>query len=330
MHEIREKLLFKLCRTFNNDELKIILDQVDDVLLDYDIKPSARLPMVWDDETYIIKYFEAKMIEGLSDETIKTYRSEIKDFIINIDKPLREMTTQDITEYFINLRKRRNISDCNLNHRLSVLKSLYQWMYENDYIEKNPCLGIRRIKYKKGCRQPLTPQELDRIRYACRNNLRNTALIEFMYSTGCRVNEVRHIKISDIDFFNKEVVVLGKGNKERTVYISAQAENAIKRYLETRNNKNEYLFAHSRDLGNRPMDSDTIRSIFKQIGCSAGLDRNLKPHEMRHTTATDALKRGMPVEEVQMLLGHSRIDTTMIYAKVDATRLKIDHKRCFS
>lgn len=330
MHEIREKLLFKLCRTFNNDELKIILDQVDDVLMDYDIKPSSRLPMMWNDEAYILKYFESKMVEGVSEETLKTYKSEIKDFIANIDKPLHEMTTQDIMDYFIQLRRRRTVSDANIDHRRTVIKNLYQWMYENDHIQKNPCLGIKRIKYQKGCRQPLSSRELEQIRYACRNNPRDAALIEFMYSTGCRINEVRHIKVADVDFYNKEVKVIGKGGKERTVFINAQAENAIKRYLESRKNKSEYLFAHTRNMGNRPMDSDTIRKVFKDISEAAGLDRTLKPHEMRHTTATDALQKGMPIEEVQMLLGHSRIDTTMIYARVDTTRLKIDHKKCFS
>ena len=330
MHEIRERLIFKLCRTFDNDEIQIILDQVESILMDYTVKPKSTLPIVWNDDTYIIKYFEAKQVEGVSAETIKTYKSELRDFMANIHKPLREMTTQDIMDYFVDLRRRRNVTDANLDHRRTVIKNLFQWMYENDHIQKNPCLGIKRIKYQKGCRQPLSSRELEQIRYACRNNPRNAALVEFMYSTGCRINEVRNIKITDIDFYNKEVKVIGKGNKERTVFINAQAENAIKRYLETRKNKSEYLFAHTRNMGNRPMDTDTIRKVFKDISKAAGLDRVLKPHEMRHTTATDALQKGMPIEEVQMLLGHSRIDTTMIYAKVDTSRLKLDHKKCFS
>lgn len=330
MHKFREKLIFKLCRTFNNEEVQFILDQIDSVLTDYELREKVSLPSVGDDGVFLQRFLEAKHIEGMSKTSAKVYVSELKDFYRNIAAPITLVSSQNIRDYLIALKTERNVSDRSLEHRRIVLNSFYSWMYENDYVTKNPCQRVKRIKYRKTTRQPLTAKEMEQVRYVCRNDLRSTALVEFMYSTGCRISEVCGVRISDIDFYNKEVRVVGKGNKERIVYLNTAAEIAIKRYLNDRKINTDYLFTQTRSRGNVPVSTDAVRYTFRKIGEAAGLERVLHPHDIRHTTATDALTRGMPIEDVQSYLGHSRLDTTMIYVKLDKQRVKANHKKCFS
>lgn len=330
MQKFREALIFKLCRTFTNEEVQTILDQVDAVLVDYELKAKEVLPAVGSEELYAKKYFETKHMEGMSKASLKVYASELKDFYKKVGKPLISVTTQDIRDYLIMKKTNENTSDRSLEHRRVAINSFYEWMEDNHYVERNPAKGLKRIKFRKTVRQPLSSKELDQIRYVCRNNLRSAALIEFAYSTGCRISEINNVKISDIDFYSKEVKVLGKGNKERIVYLNTAAENAIKRYLDNRKIESEYLFTHVKNMENDQISTDALRDIFKEIGEKAGLNRVLHPHDMRHTTATDALKRGMPVEDVQSYLGHTKLDTTMIYIKLDKQRVKINHQKCFS
>jgi len=330
MHKIREQLILKLCRTFNNEEIEFILNQVDAVLMDYDLKEKNRYPVVSANSDILLRFFEAKRIGGMSIESIKVYKSELKDYVSFVGVPIILATSQNIMDYFVGLRKRRNISDRSLEHRRIVINSLYTWLYENEYIQKNPCLKIQKIKFRKNVRLPLTSKELEQIRYACRNSIRESAILEFLYSTGCRVSELCRVKISDIDFYNKEVKVLGKGNKERIVYLNVIAENAIRRYLDTRKVDTDWLFTQKKNRGNAPLDTDSVRYAMKEIERISKLERSLSPHIIRHTTATDLIKKGMPVEDVQYYLGHTKIDTTMDYIKMDRRRVKANFEKCFA
>lgn len=330
MHNFREALIFKLCRTFNNDEVQTILDQVESVLVDYELRPKETHLSVSNGDEIIKDYFKAKLIEGTSKTSIKVYASEIRNFCQNIDNSILYVSTQEIRDYFFKLKEQHEVSDCSLEHRRLVINNLYEWMVDNKYIQENPCKGISHIKYRTVERQPLTPKELEKVRYACRNKARDAALIEFMFSTGCRVAEISRIKLTDVDFYTKEVNVVGKGNKERTVYLNDAAIESIRRYLETRKHKSEYLFTGERNTGGNPLSTDAIRDSLRDIGKRAGLSRPLRPHDMRHTTATYAIRRGMPIEDVQSYLGHSRLDTTMIYVKLDKSRVKQNHQKCFA
>ena len=330
MHKIREQLIFKLNQTFNNEEIQIILTQVEAVLADYEIRERATLPDITDRLYFIHKYFEVKKLEGMSKTSLKTYRSVLEDFGLNMPKPLTLVTTQEIVDYLVFLQEVRRIGQCSIDQRRIIIHTFYAWMQDNGFIEKNPCSIIKRIRYVKHERQPLSADEIDNVRFACRNDVRDAALIEFLFCTGCRVSELVNVKVSDIDFYNSELKVIGKGNKERTVYLNAAAKSAITRYLDEKKKPTTYLFSSERYKGDDPLSTDAIRGTLRKIGERAKLGRVLHPHDMRHTTATYARDHGVPVEDIQSYLGHSKLDTTMIYIKLDKTRVKQNVQRCFA
>lgn len=329
MQKIREELILKLCRTFSNDEINLILDQLDGVLLNYTVQEKSGLPACSDNFTILEKFFKAKIIEGMSMNSIKTYTSILKDYCRLVGKPIIYVTAQDIRNYLGYIKDTRNISGCSLEHRRNVINSLYLWLLREGYITANPCFKVNRIKYEKKLREPLTHEQMNAIRYACRNNLRDAALVEFMYSSGCRVSEVVGIKLTDIDFNRNRVKVKGKGNKNDYVPMSADAKSMIIRYLNSRTNNTDYLFSHNKKLGNKPMTTDSIRDIYIKLAKKAGLDIKIFPHKIRHTTATHLLEGGMKVENVQKILRHSDIGTTMIYADVNQDIVEMEYKRCF-
>lgn len=193
------------------------------------------------------------------------------------------------------------------------------------YISHNPCKQIHPIKYEAKLREPLTGVEMELIRDACQTR-REKAIIETFYSTGCRVSELAILKKTDVDFRKGEVHLFGKGSKHRISYINAKAEVALKKYLFPRSDDCPALFVTDRSPV-RALKKEGIESIVRKIGERSGIERRVYPHLIRHTTATDALERGMNVAEVQKILGHEKLDTTMIYAKVCQDNVKYDHKR---
>lgn len=329
MSKLHEALIMRLCRTFSNDDIQFILDQLDSVLVDYDIIEHNHSLTVTNESDYIKLFFKQKLLEGKSKNTIKTYKSHLKDFLMNIDKPIMTVTTRDIRYHLADAEQRLNYSKSTLEDRRSALSSFYKWLKEEHYIQENPVDPIHRIKFEKNKRKPYTQEQMEKIRYACRNNARNTALIEFLYSTGCRVSEVVSIKVDDVDWENGEVIVTGKGNKSRPVYLNVRAQLALKRYLKGRHNQTDYLFSSTRRLGNKPIDKSSLEKICKQMGYEAGINRKLRPHEVRHTFATDALEKGVPIEDVQVMLGHERMETTLIYTKINQNKVHLEHKKAF-
>lgn len=329
MSKIHEALIMRLCRTFSNEDIKFILDQLDAVLLEYDVREKEHGLSVRDESEYFKLFFNQKLLEGKSVQTIRTYKCHLKDFYTNVEKSILEMTSQDIRYHLSEVENRRNLSKSALEDRRNVINSFYKWLKEEGYISVNPVQAVHAIKFEKNKRKPYSQEQMEKLRYACRNDTRSAALLEFLYSTGCRVSEIVNIKVKDVDFKSGEVIVTGKGNKRRPVYLSTRAEEALKRYLKTRVNKTDYLFSHKKRIGNKPLTSDGIRYIFEQIGCEADIIRKFRPHELRHTFATDALGKGVPIEDVQVMLGHERVETTLIYAKIDRTNVKMEHKKCF-
>lgn len=227
-------------------------------------------------------------------------------------------------------RNKRNDADLLEDEKKNVmgrkgigkLAALY---LSNNYISKNPCKQIHPIKYEAKLREPLTGVEMELIRDACQTR-REKAIIETFYSTGCRVSELAILKKTDVDFRKGEVHLFGKGSKHRISYINAKAEVALKKYLFSRSDDCPALFVTDRSPV-RALKKEGIESIVRKIGERSGIERRVYPHLIRHTTATDALERGMNVAEVQKILGHEKLDTTMIYAKVCQDNVKYDHKR---
>ena len=203
--------------------------------------------------------------------------------------------------------------------------AFFEWAAGEGYIEKNPCRPIKNIKYERIQKKPLTDIELERVRQACKT-VREKALVEFLYSTGARVTEACTVKISDIDFVKGEVVVLGKGNKYRKTYLNARSKILLMQYLNSRDDDSEYLFVGERKP-HMQLKKAAVEKILRGIGELAEMDRPLTPHLFRHTLATILLQRGTPITEVQKILGHVNINTTMIYAKVSDDDVKTSHMK---
>lgn len=202
----------------------------------------------------------------------------------------------------------------------------FGWAHKEEYITHNPATSIKPIKHEVKERQVLTQLELEYLRKAYKT-ARQKAILEFLYSTGCRVSELTLVKKSDIDWKENTVHLFGKGQKHRTSFINAKAEVAIKDYLASRFDESEYLFVSER-MPIHPLQKSSIEKIIRELAAASDVTKHVTPHILRHTCATQALESGMPVEDVSKLLGHSQINTTMIYAKASLDKVQNEHRRC--
>ena len=271
-------------------------------------------------------YFVTRKIEGMSMKSLELYNLVLKDFFFKLNKEICKISTNDIRVYLYKNQQERNLSNSTLDTKRTIIHAFFEWAANEGYIGSNPCRNIKPIKYERPKRKPLTGIELEKVRNAC-DNLKDKALLELFYSTGCRVTEMERLDISDIDFQTKEVLLFGKGDKHRISYLNAKAEIAIKNYLDSRNDNEEALFVSDRKPYGR-LKKPAIEKRIRVLGEKSGIGRRLYPHLIRHTTATDGLDRGMPVEEVQQILGHVNIATTMIYAEVSRANVKNNHRKC--
>lgn len=271
-------------------------------------------------------YFVTRKIEGMSMKSLELYNLVLKDFFIKLNKEICKISTNDIRVYLYKNQQERNLSNSTLDTKRTIIHAFFEWAANEGYIGSNPCRNIKPIKYERPKRKPLTGIELEKVRNAC-DNLKDKALLELFYSTGCRVTEMERLDISDIDFQTKEVLLFGKGDKHRISYLNAKAEIAIRNYLDSRKDNEEALFVSDRKPYGR-LKKPAIEKRIRVLGEKSGIGRRLYPHLIRHTTATDGLDRGMPVEEVQQILGHVNIATTMIYAEVSRANVKNNHRKC--
>lgn len=313
---------------FDEDTLRKIFKKLTVFVNGYEIKPvetSVALYVDYIPECYQT-YFVTRKIEGMSMKSLEMYDLYLKDFFRQVHKPFKAITTNDIRVYLYNVQTQRGISNRSLDCRRTVINAFFEWCCNEEYINRNPCRNIKKIKFEEKERKPLSAIELEELRNAC-TSIRDKALVEFMYSTGCRVSEVVNMNKADVNFETKEVVLFGKGNKHRTAYLNAKAELALKSYLEIRTDDNESLFVSDRKPHKR-LSKFGIEKRIGQLGELAGIERRVFPHLIRHTTASDGLNRGMGIEEVQAILGHESIATTMIYAKVSKNNVKLHHTKC--
>lgn len=313
---------------FDEDTLRKIFKKLTVFVNGYEIKPvetSVALYVDYIPECYQT-YFVTRKIEGMSMKSLEMYDLYLKDFFRQVHKPFKAITTNDIRVYLYNVQTQRGISNRSLDCRRTVINAFFEWCCNEEYINRNPCRNIKKIKFEEKERKPLSAIELEELRNAC-TSIRDKALVEFMYSTGCRVSEVVNMNKTDVNFENKEVVLFGKGNKHRTAYLNAKAELALKSYLEIRTDDNKALFVSDRKPHKR-LSKFGIEKRIGQLGELAGIERRVFPHLIRHTTASDGLNRGMGIEEVQAILGHESIATTMIYAKVSKNNVKLHHTKC--
>lgn len=269
-------------------------------------------------------YLVTKKIEGRSPKTLNLYKIVLEDMLRAIHKDIAKITTNDLRLYLYSIKDQRNISDRTLDHRRQIISCFFTWCYEEKYIPDNPAIALSPIKFEVKPRTPLSDTQMERLRDAC-STARDKAILEVFYSTGCRCSELTNLKRDDVNLITREVRLYGKGRKHRNSYINARAEIALRRYLAERNDYQEWLFVSDRQPHNQ-MKNSGIEKIIHDLGERAGI-RDVYPHRIRHTFATDALNRGMPVTDLQLLMGHERIDTTTIYAKASQLSMSTNHHK---
>lgn len=273
---------------------------------------------------YLKLFLDAKKIEGCSERTVQYYRTTIERFFISITAPIRKVTTEQIRHYLVDYQQINNCSKVTVDNVRRNISSFFSWLEEEDYILKSPMKRIHKIKTKQQVKETISDEAIEQLRDNC-NCIRDLAIIDLLYSTGIRVGELVNLDISDIDFDARECVVFGKGDKERKVYFDAKAKIHLQDYLSSRKDNNPALFVTL----DSPFDRLKISGVeirMRKLGKSLNMEK-IHPHKFRRTMATRAIDKGMPIEQVQKLLGHSQIDTTMQYAIVNQTNVKISHQK---
>ena len=272
----------------------------------------------------IDKFISAKEIEGCSKRTTKYYESTLLKMNSKLDKEITHMTTDDLRTYLTDYQKINNCSKASVDNIRRNLSSFFSWLEEENYILKSPMKRIHKIKTDKVIKETYSDETLELLRDNC-NNLRDLAIIDILASTGMRVGELVKLNINDIDFENRECVVFGKGNKERPVYFDARTKIHLKNYLNSRTDGNPALFV-SLDAPYDRLKISGVEIRLRQLGRRLGIQK-VHPHKFRRTVATKAIDKGMPIEQVQKLLGHIKIDTTMEYAMVNQSNVKNSHRK---
>ena len=275
-------------------------------------------------DEFLKMFLDAKRIEGCSDRTIKYYRVTIEHLLKNVVSPIRKITTEMMRAYLVDYQKINNCGKTTVDNIRRNISSFFSWLEEEDYILKSPMRRIHKIKTQKTVKNIISDEEIEKLRDNCKN-IRDTAMIDLLYSTGIRVGELVKLNIEDIDFSERECVVFGKGDKERRVYFDAKSKIHLKNYIESRKDNNPALFV----TVNAPYDRLKISGVeirIRELGRMLNLEK-VHPHKFRRTMATRAIDKGMPIEQVQKILGHSQIDTTMQYAIVNQNNVKASHRK---
>lgn len=279
------------------------------------------------DQDFLRMFLDAKQIEGCSERTIRYYQTTVEHLISQIDTGVRRVTTEEIREYLSNYQKRNNCSNVTIDNVRRNISSFFSWLEEEDYILKSPMKRIHKIKTKTVVKGTISDEGIEKLRDNCKEK-RDLAIIDLLYSTGIRVGELVNLNIDDIDLEGRECIVYGKGDKERRVYFDAKAKVHLKEYIETRKDENDALFVTL----DAPYDRLKISGVeirLRKLGRELELER-IHPHKFRRSMATRAIDKGMPIEQVQKILGHSQIDTTMQYAMVNQNNVKTSHQKYMS
>ena len=283
-------------------------------LVEIDEKPFALLR----------RFIATKRLEGRSENTILQYQLHLGKMIIAISKDLDKITTYDIRFYLADYKERRKVSNLTLDNMRRCISSFFNWLNNEGYIKKNPSAAVKKISYKKTVKKPYSQEELEKLRWKC-DNLRDLAMVEFLYASGCRVSEVAALNINDIDFLSRTAIVLGKGNKQRTIYLTESAALHLNNYLISRKDCNPALFVSLKSPYKR-IGKNGIEAMLRRLGQSAGISK-VHPHRYRRTLATNMLDRGAHIQDVQKILGHEDIRTTEIYCYVTDSNIRYTYNK---
>lgn len=300
-------------------DMSIMLSAVSDVLQRYDIALSSSVGEYNAD--LFDAWINALAVQNRSEKTIERYKYIVNRMLKDVNVPIRNITVYHLRSW-IAKEKSRGIADSTLEGQRQIFSSFFGWLWREGLIEMNPVLNLGAIKVAKKVREAYKPIDIERLKSTC-SSQRNLAIIMFLLSTGCRIGEIVGLNRDDINFANNEVVVLGKGNKERTVFFDDVTSMHLKKYLDSRKDDSLPLFVGKR--GER-LQPGGVRIMLKTLAKEAGVD-NVHPHKFRRTFATMLISHGMPIQEVASILGHEKLDTTMRYIALDKTAVKNSYKR---
>ena len=275
-------------------------------------------------DQYLKLYLNILELEGYSKNTIKVYKNVLSKLFFTLNKNISEITINDIRNYLSDYKQKNGISNKTLSNYQHYISAYFKWLYKEGYLDKNPCENLHPIKVPKRIKDGFTQEEMEQIRSAC-HSVREAAIIEFLYSSGVRASELINLNKEDINWERNKTIVLGKGQKEREVYFTPKAAELLKKYLSQRSDTDPALFVSYHSPFQR-ITIDSLESTLKTIGKRCGL--HIYPHRFRHTCATTLLENEMPVQEVSEILGHSSIDTTMIYCTLNKNKIAKDYAKC--
>lgn len=312
----KNEILNKMRNKLNEKQLAFLDETLDEMINQLKKTPS--------NEELLNLFKTAKSVEGCSPKSMKYYMYLLHCFFDKIPKECKNISTDDIRDYLDNFSATSSASKVSLDNIRRVLSSFFSWLEEEDYIRKNPVKRIHKIKTVKTIKQAYTDENIENLKDSC-NSLRDKVIIELLASTGMRVGELVSLNKDSIDFENKQCVVLGKGGKQRIVYFDSKTKIHLNNYLASRIDDNDALFVSHFKPFNR-LQISGVEIMLRKLGLKANISK-VHPHRFRRTLATKAIDKGMPVEQVQILLGHTKIDTTMHYAIVDQTNVKNSFRR---
>lgn len=323
-----------LMEIFSVEQVNQIVDIISLALVRYDVEPKsfALVEYKGDDLELLQKFFVVKATEGLTQRTLRYYKTILDKALKNINKHIKDITTNDVRAYIVSL-KIRGCSERTQNNERRVLSSFFNFLLAEGEITFNPMLRVNKIKESKKLKKPLSEVELETLRMHAKN-LRDRAIIEFLYSTGCRVSEMCSLDLKDVDLERGEVVVFGKGKKYRTAYLTPRCVLYLKEYLNKRKDNLPYLFTNlspeylkrHKHIPIGRLRVSLVEQMLRKLGRKLGIE-DVHPHRFRRTCATMALHRGMPIDQVRLMLGHENLQTTTIYAEESSEVVKQSHQK---
>lgn len=324
--QIINEIVTAMLPNINNQQAEKLQTVLNNVLLHYSVCVFSESEKQ-EEPDYLELFLSAKRIEGCSEKTLNYYQATILTMLNDLKKDVKQVTTEEIRQYLTDYQARKKSSKVTIDNIRRILSSFFSWLEDEDYILKSPVRRIHKVKTVSNIKETYSDEALELMRDNC-NELRDLAMIDLLASTGMRVGEMVLLNREDINFHERECVVFGKGNKERMVYFDARTKIHLQNYLNSRDDSESALFVSLKYPHNR-LKINGVEKRLRNIGQQLGINK-VHPHKFRRTLATLAIDKGMPIEQLQQLLGHKRIDTTLQYAMVKQSNVKIAHRKYLS
>ena len=321
---VKNEVLQNMIHQLKDEQYGKLKEVLDMVLVNYKIEEIKDELNGEDNQHYVESFLSSKRLEGCSEKTLHYYESTIQILLDKVQKHVKHVTTDDLRKYLTDYQNDHKSSRVTIDNIRRILSSFFSWLEDEDYIVKSPVRRIHKVKSATTIKETYSDESLELMRDNC-NSLRDLALIDILASTGMRVGELVLLNVDDINFNERECVVFGKGDKERIVYFDARTKIHLQNYINSRNDENKALFVSIKKPYNR-LSIGAIETIIRNLGKQLDIPK-AHPHKFRRTLATKAIDKGMPIEQLQKLLGHQKIDTTLQYAMVKQSNVKIAHKR---